>query len=149
MQRMLGTGRSAPLLGAVQLLKLVHFASSTVPMGSARSAIAPLLPDQSKQEIARGIAGMAARKCARRKAALLLPEHRVSVTSMVLKASANLMVVPPTQLVVEDLRIASFMAVETRSRAPWRAAPPTLPPGVSAPNMVAAKDNVGLQAAPT
>ena len=140
--------RSVLRQGVVQLPKLVNSAKSMAPLGSALSATAQLLPDRKQKETATGTAGIAARKCARRKAALLLPEHVVSVPSTVLKASASLMAAPPTQTVV-DLRIASYMAVEERSRAPWQVAPPLLPPGVSAPSTVAVQANVGSQAAPT
>ena len=145
---MLATRRSAQLQDVVQLLMLVDSARSTALMGSARSAIAPLPPDQSKKETATGIAGTATRKCARRKVALHLRKHVVSVESMVLKDSANLLAAPPTLSIV-DLHIATFTAVERRSRAPWRAAPPPLPPEASARNMAVVQVNAGSQAAPT
>ena len=116
------------------------------PMGSALSAIATLLPNLPKKETAAGIA-VAARKCARRKAAPLLLEHVASVASMVLVACASSMDAPPTQHLV--FHYVSYTAVETRSRAPWRAALPTLKPEVSVANTVVVQVNVGLQVAPT
>ena len=70
---------SVLLLGVIQLLSLVGSAGSMVPMGSALSTSAPLL---HKQEDCVASMGVAARKCARRKAAALLLKHVVYVASM-------------------------------------------------------------------
>ena len=105
-----------------------------VPVGSALSAIAQLLPHQQQKEGAVGIV-VAARKCARLKAAPLLLQHVVSVASMVLVEHASMMDAPLTYNL--DQNIAENMAVETRSRAPWQAASPPLLARVSVPNMAA------------
>ena len=82
----------------------------------------------------------------RRKAALLVQQHAVSVTSMVPVEHASLEGAPP--MLNRDLRIAPNMAV-AKSRAPWQAAPPTPNARVSAPNTAVVQANVRLAAAPT
>ena len=147
MERMLGTRRSALLLSVAQLLQLVNSARSMVPLGSALLATALQLPNLLKKEIAGCTAVTARRKYAKSKAAPPWPKHVMSATSMVRKARANLMAALPTHTVV-DLHIAGNTAVENRSRAPWRAAPPPLLARVSVPSTAVVKRNAGSQAAP-
>ena len=87
---------------------------------------------------------MAARKCARRKAAPLLLKRVACASRMVLVEHASLMDALPVQ--VMDLSIASNTAERRASRALWRAAPPLLLARVSVPNTaVAEKINAGLR----
>ena len=83
---------SALLQGAMQLLLLVGSAANMALKDSAISTTVPRPPEQKE-----GVASMAvaARKCARRKAAALLQQLVVSAPSMVQMERASLMAVLP------------------------------------------------------
>ena len=67
---------------------------------------------------------------------------------MVLTERASLMAAPPTH--TKDFNIAKRTVVERRRhRAPYQAAPLTLPTGAFVVNTVAVLLNAGFQAAPT
>ena len=103
---------SAQLQGAMWLFLLVGSAASMVATDSALSTTAQR---PSKQE--KGVTSMAvaARKCARWKAAALLHNHVVSVLSMVLMERAHLMAALPAHEM--ELHCAADTAVEGTSRA--------------------------------
>ena len=90
---------------------------------------------------------MAAQKCARLKAALLLLEHVVFVPSMAPLEHASMMAAPAVQDM--DLNIASNTVGRRTSRAPWQAAPPPQFARVSVPNTAVVQIHALFQAAPT
>ena len=113
-------------------------------LASVRSTSAPL---PSKPEAGAASTAVAARKCARRKAAPLLQKHVVSAPSTVHMEPASPKDAPPAHS--PELRIAANTAAERRSRAPWRGAPQPLKARVSARNTAAVQANALLVAAPT
>ena len=91
---------------------------------------------------------MVGRKCARLKAAPLLPQRAVSAPSTVRMESASLQAAPLVWYLLKN-RIATDTAEARRSCAPWRTAPPSLYARVFAPSTAAEEIHALLQVAPT
>ena len=124
----------------MQLLLLVESAANMVLKDSALSTIAPR---PSKHEAGVASMAVAARKCARWKAAALLQQHVVSVASTVRMDCVSLMAALPTPNL--ELNVAANTAEVRPCCALWRAAPPLLNARVSVAHMGAEQINVGLQ----